>query len=159
MAGKFGGEPNQYHEFVSERLDKGFWCIRKEYCEKNNIDWKCKRERDPTKWRETKLRKLSLYFNQDQKEFEMLVDSNPHCGFRQLLHILKEQNVYNFDPQDEKAIRRMKMKLWREEEQRENWLASSRLIEPKEKQAPIEKVEEPAAKTEQVEQSVAKSDP
>lgn len=64
-------------------MDKRFWGIAKQYCADKNIEWKCdKKNKDPETLKETRLRKLALYFNKDQQEFEEVVNENPDADVK-----------------------------------------------------------------------------
>lgn len=84
-----------------------------EYCKENNIECKFGRDKDPERWRNGKLRKLALYFNKEESEFTELVNQNPDSNFRDLLRILKEKGTYDFDPNDEVALKKMRSKFRR----------------------------------------------
>lgn len=71
MAKNLGGTAQQYKEYVTKNQAKRFWEIFRSYCTENNVDWKGKNgRRDPEKWKQMKLRKLAIYFNKDEKDFE-----------------------------------------------------------------------------------------
>lgn len=58
-----------------------------------------------------KLRKLSLYFNKEEKEFVDFVNEFPSLRFRELLAKLKERGTFDFNPEDREALKKMRSKL------------------------------------------------
>lgn len=129
MVKRFGGEPEQYKDFVSARMDQKFWHIVTDYCTENNIVTKSwKGRRNPEEWKALRLRKLSLYFGKDESEFVQLVEENPDLRFRELLKILNDKGTYKVDFENKEAFKKLRIRLRREEDQVENWMNTSKIV-------------------------------
>ena len=54
-----------------------------------------------------------MYFGKDESEFVDLLKRHPGYHFKKLLATLKEEGKFDFDPNDEERMQRMKAKLKR----------------------------------------------
>lgn len=72
---------------------------------------KCNKKKNLEESKNTKLRKLCLYFNKEEKEFIEIVNEFPELKFDDLLVKLQERGTFDFDPSDKNQMKKMKTKL------------------------------------------------
>ena len=110
MSKVFGGQPENYLEFVHKTLELGLHEVLCTYAKENNVDLEEKVKQNFEK----KLMKLSFFFNKSAEEFQTLVQENPKLHFRGLIKLLKEKGAEDYNGENFKQMREKMMEVKQE---------------------------------------------